>query len=91
MRYNNKKMTPAKKRAPNLRTVLKAVFAGFIAFHLVQLAAISMPGATLPVKKDMKREPESILKDIYEEVKESLQSLGIEEEPKWYLVIQISE
>ena len=66
-------MIPAKRkkrRELNLRTVLKAVFAGFIALHLVQLAAISMPGAILPEKKDMKREPESILKDIYEEVKE---------------------
>ena len=59
-----------KRREPILRTVLKAVLVGFVAFHLVQAAAISMPDKTQAVKKDMKREPENILKDIYKEVKE---------------------
>lgn len=59
-----------KKREPILKNVLQAVLVGFVAFHLAQAAAISMPSENQAIKKDMKREPESILKDIYKEVKE---------------------
>lgn len=52
------------------RTVLKAVLFGFVAFYFVQAVAISMPGELLSLKKEGKKEPEDIMRDIYDEVKE---------------------
>ena len=55
---------------PSLRTVLKAVLVGAVAFHLVLAATASMPNELPSLKKEGKQEPEDILKDIYKEVKE---------------------
>lgn len=51
-----------------LRTILKTVLVGAVAFHLFQAAAISMPNDLLFIKKEANKEPEDILKNIYKEV-----------------------
>ncbi|MDH5468453.1 MAG: hypothetical protein OEY25_13635 [Candidatus Aminicenantes bacterium] len=58
------------RKGPILRTVIKAVLVGAVAFHLVLAAAVSSASELLSIKKEAKNEPEDILKDIYKEVKE---------------------
>ena len=53
-----------------LRTILKTVLVGAVAFYLFQAAAISMPNDLLIIKKEANKEPEDILKNIYKEVME---------------------